>query len=425
MNEQQLRNVIRQVIREQRDMKGVSLLREYGDESGGKLYKAFVAPFVDVAKAAKLTSQDLLNSFKLIFKTLITISPEKLVKARGEYEKTRDSLEKEWAPIMKKVDEAIADSDFGLVSFAVAPNLFFGYQIGKFAMNAPTTVIDYFDQAGWEVPLADWLRKTGTGSESGRGGGSRGGGRADSDSGGVGTKIRKFFFGESIESDDNLITEADDEVKDKNKPEKLSKSNIGTEINKYFRETGFDKSLDELANQIIAAKESHAKQLIAASQEQIDTLKSFANAKDLPEFEKALQSAKSSGADVDAIQKKMDELKSDLAKKTADLKGDKKFKEDIAKKAKDKKITDSDISKAADDAAEEAANQALQELKTSISGSLKEAFDSMKKQVREELMKDMPNEKEPLYKTIMSTSTAKKLMSVIDSAVNSIGAASG
>lgn len=421
MNEQQLRHVIRQIISEQRQVRRTTLL-EYGDDDGGgKLYKAFVRPFVDVAVAAKLTSQDLLNTFKLIFKTLITVSPEKLVKAREDYEKTRDSLAKEWDPIMKRVDDSIDNSDFGLVAFAVAPNLFFGRQIGKFATNAPETVVDYFEKAGWDVPLSNWLKKPGTGSDdSGRGGRSSRGSGSGSESDGIGDKIRKFFFGESIDDDGDLLTEAEED-----KPQKLSSKNIDSELNKYFKETGFDKTLDDLTNQIIAAKEAHAKKLIEASQNQINTLKSFAAAKDLAEFEKALSDAKSSGADVDAIQKKLDELKKDLEKKSEELKKDEKFKADIQKKSKDKKMSDADFAKAADNAAVEASSQALKEIKSGISESLNEAFGALKKQMREELMKDMPNDKEPLYKSIMSTSNAKRIMDVIERAVNSVGAVGG
>jgi siroheme synthase (precorrin-2 oxidase/ferrochelatase) len=88
-------------------------------------------------------------------------------------------------------------------------------------------------------------------------------------------------------------------------------------------------------------------------------------------------------------------------------------------------VTDADILKAADDAAVQASKMALDDLKKSIAGSLNEAVGAMKKQIREELMKDMPNEKEPLYKTIMSTAKAKRLMDIINKTVNSIGATGG
>lgn len=436
MNEQQLRNVIRQVIREQKATRHETLLREYDDDyydyygggysgGGGKLYKAFVFPIVDeVGKALKLTSQDFLNSFKLIFKTLITISPKKLADARKEYTTTRDSLSKEWDPLMKKARASVEDSDFGIATFALAPNLFFGYQIGKFAIDAPETIIDYFDRAGWEVPMKDLLGRAAVETDVDRIGSGRGSDRSG-ESGSVGDKIRIFFFGESASKDGDLLSEADDSSTAK--PVKITGKNINVELNKYFEKTGFDKQLDELASQMIVAKKKHAEQLLSAAKNQIDTLKSlaFSAAKDLGEFEEALSSAKSSGADIDAIQKKINELKQDLEKKSLDLKKDKKFKEDIVKKSGKKDMTDDDIAKAADNAAIEASKQALGQIKESLKASIDKAPSVMKKQIRDELMEDMPDEKSAYYKAVMSSAKGKEMMDVINDAVdavNSIGA---
>ena len=418
MNEQQLRNVIRQVIREQQETRGSRLLREYDDDyggGGGKLYKAFVSPFVDVAKAAQLTSQDILNSFKLIFKTLITISPKKLADARKEYNSTRDSLSKEWDPLMKRARASVEDSDFGIATFALAPNLFFGYQIGKFALDAPETIVDYFERAGWDVPMASLLRSAADSTDKPDFGRSD---KSDSSDKSISDKIRIFFFGEAASKNGPLMLEADED-----KTTKITSKNIGTELNKYFKETGFDKQLDELATQLITAKKQHADELLSASKNQIDTLKSFAAAKDIGEFEKSLAAAKTSGADVDAIQKKIDDLKKDLEKKSSDLKSDKKFKEEIVKKAGKKEMSDDDISKAADSAALEASKQALGQIKENLSESINEALSSMKKQIRDELMEDMPDEKSPYFKAVMSSTKGKELMDVINNAVNSVGAA--
>ena len=433
MNERQLRGVIRQILQEQERSRS---LLEYdddygggGDGEGGALYKAFVKPFVDVLGAAKLASQNILNDIKLVFKTLITISPKKLVEARKEWRTTKDSLDKEWDPIMKQAKQSVGNSDVGILAFSVAPNLFFANQIGKFATSAPSTVVDYFEKAGWEVPLRDWLAKAPEDrdpSDRSGGGGGRSRGADDGEDKGILKSIRTFFFGEgALGPDGEILTEDDKKGDDKKKKNVLTKGNINDEINAYFKETGFDKKLDELANQLVEAKKKHADSLLGAAKQQIDTLKAFAAAKDIPEFEKVLVSAKSTGADVEAIQKKIDELKKDIEKKAVDLGKDQKFREEVAKKAKDKKVTDEDMKKAIMDAANQASTQAVEDLKKSVSDSLKESFDQLKKQIREELMDDVPDKEDPMYKSFAASPRGKEILDIIDKAVNSIGPTGG
>ena len=96
MNEQQLRHVITQMLITEDQYSGAS----------GRLYKAFIEPFVDVAKGVAIAGQSILNSLKLIFDTLTTISPKKLVKARDNYNKRKNVLDREWEPLLKKARES-------------------------------------------------------------------------------------------------------------------------------------------------------------------------------------------------------------------------------------------------------------------------------------------------------------------------------
>lgn len=434
MNEQQLRHVIRQVIRETADP---TLLREEN-----RLYTAFVTPFLDVAKAVKLTSQDVLNTFKLVFKTLTTISPEKLVDAREDYLETRKSLESEWRPILESAKTAIENSDFGIAAFAMAPNLFFGYQLGKFAKNVPGNIVDYFDEAGWNVPLKKFLGSTPDEDKirsmfddmfSSDGDDSRSSTRSSrgKETRGISDRLRIFFFGESVfNSSDKLIIE-DNSLERGSKSEndeqkstlakRLTSKNIDNQLTMYFKATGMDKSLNELAEKILEAKRNHAESLRSIAGQQINALKSFSNAKTIEEFDTAVKESAKSGADVAAIQEKLVKLKKDLEKKVADLKQDDKFKKEMKRKAKGKEVSDEDIDAAAQKSAKEVADKAIEDLKKEIASSLQNAMSEMKKQIIKELSDGLPDQSDPLYTRIMSTPMGKRLQAILNDATAGLG----
>jgi hypothetical protein len=441
MNESQLRKIIAQQLREEVNATSKSTLIEYYDQddygsrgSSNVLYKIFLSPMVDVLKATQLASQDILNSLKLIFKSLIILSPKKLVEARKDYEKTKESLDREWAPLIKKVESTVEGSGLDLVTFAVAPSVYMGYQFGKFAVNAPSTVADYFEKAGFDVPLGTWLKDIddydyGDGKDYDTGSDDRSSRRRStssratssaSESPGILDRLRIFFLGETAAHSDDLILEVSKD-EDNSKSSKLSKKNIESEIEKYFRETGFNKQLDKLAEDVIRAKQAHADKLLTASREQVSILKSFAKANNIEEFESAIKNAKSKGAEVEQIQKKIEALKADLQKKSAELKNDKSFKEKVQKSAKGKKISDDDIAKAADSAALEASKSAIAQLKQNVKESLDQSFDEIKKQIRAELSEDIPQKDSPLYSAFSNSNNGQRLLSIIDKAVNSIG----
>ena len=405
MNEQQLRHVITQMLITEDQYSGAS----------GRLYKAFIEPFVDVAKGVAIAGQSILNSLKLIFDTLTTISPKKLVKARDNYNKRKNVLDREWEPLLKKARDAIQDSDLGLVSFALAPNIFFGMQLVKFGAKAPETVAEYMKKAGWEIPLSSWLEKTPSEKSERERSAAR-----ESDKKGVLGALRTLFFGESISYEDKqLVTEANDE-----ETEGLTSNNFKEQLEAYFQETGFDKKLEELATEFINAKRDHANELLESANIQITLLKEFATAKDLAEFEKVLEKAKSNGLEVEEIEKKILELKSSLEKKSQELKTDKKFKDDIAKSAGDEAVSDADIETAAKSASEKAANNSFEELRKSVDESLQSSFEKLKDQIHEELTDDLPEENSPLYKIYTSTEKGKELMAVINTALASISPSS-
>ena len=433
MNESQLRKIIAQQLREElSDDLSKTLVEyydDYGDSSSGSknvLYKIFVSPMTNVLKATKLASQDILNSFKLVFTTLVSLSPKKLVKAREEYNATKKSLNSEWAPLMKRVGEVFESTDFNVVTFSMAPNIFFGYHLAKFAASdAPATVSDFFERVGFDIPLKKWfddIDDTTIENTPRRGSGSSGSGsRASSgdESPGILDRLRIFFLGESSLNDHELMLEAED---NKNSNQSgLNKKNIAPEIQKYFEKTGFDKTLDKLADDVINSKQAHANKLLEASREQVAILKSFASANSLEEFDSALDRAKSKGAEVDKIRQKIDALKADLQKKADEMKNDKSFKQKLQKSLKDKKISDDDVNSEVEKAMLAVSKNAINQIKNSVKDSLQQSFTEIKNQIREELSSDLPTKDSPVYTSFSNSKNGQKLLAIIDKAVNSLG----
>jgi inosine/xanthosine triphosphate pyrophosphatase family protein len=287
MDERKLRSVIVRILKENEGDAGFSYdPYEYsgygggggggGDSSSGPLAKAFLDPFKDLGKAFGAAGKDIINSTKLIVKSLYTFSPEKLNKARGEYNQRKKAIEQEWGPILKKTAGAIEGSDLGLITFALAPNIFFAIQMAKFAKGAPMAVGDYLDKAGLIPSLPDsWKQKIDRSAfssdrawEKFRSKNTRSG---KSDSGGSGSKsvsdrLKIFFFGQTIES---LSHSADDLIlEDDNKQASSSEEDYKKQFDALFGDQG-----EKLRDQIVDLKKGIAVAAVTDAKTQIDNIK--------------------------------------------------------------------------------------------------------------------------------------------------------
>jgi len=421
MNEQQLRSVIRQILKENQG--SAKILQEYGTEYRG-LLKHLTDPFKDVAKAFALTGQDILNSLGLMFDTLTTLSPKKLKKAREEYKKRNAEIGKKWEPIMAASKEALTKGDLGLILFAISPAEVIGYQLGKGLVKSVKNIPTYLRDAGWEIPFLSALgilppkgekereekRSTKT-TQVKKPLRARLNnifyGSSDYDYGDYGGYGGYGGYGESISHSENIISEED------KKNEKMSPQDFSKQLQDYFKAVGLDVELDKLYDGLYDSKKIQVDEIMKDVNDQLEILKRFSNAKLITDFDDIVKIAKSKNIDVSVLEKKLSDLKTGLEKKAADLK--KQLESDKTKKMSSEQIDD-----AVKEAAKNAASQALEELVSSSKESLEKSLVEMRKQVEETLTADWPDDKAAARSQLSKTAQGKKYLELIDGALNSI-----
>ena len=420
MDEQQLRNIIKQVVRESSSYTPVNLLVE--DEEGGALYKAFVSPFVDVVKSANVFTKDILNILGFAFKTLITFSPKKLREAREKYKTRRDKIAAEWKPLMDKAKKSLDNADIGLMAMIFAPNLYFGNLGAQIAGAGINTADEYLQALGLkqfvtgksdalEAKLERWLED----EERERNRTSEREGRE-----GLAGQLRVFFFGEAAWHDGNILSEADE---DKKKPSAGGASLDYSRLSQGLFGTGgpladlFVSSQEEM----LAAKKEQVDSLIGTANTIIGGMRSISQAKSLEDFEKALEVLKGQLAqrgdkeavDLAPIEKAIQSLKSQMEKKYEEVV---KGKESPAPQGTKKQDVEVVAKKASQDAFESAAG----ELRKMAADAAEQATKNYRETITAELMTDIPKTG-PLAKVFSDSSAGQQLSDLIKKAVGSIG----
>ena len=439
MNEQKLRSVIRQALNET-TVSHRRALHEYDDDygggsggdSGGALYKAFVSPFVDVAKSANLFTKDVLNILGFAFKTLITFSPKKLREAREKYTTRRDKIAQEWKPLMNKAKASIDNADVGLMAMVFAPNVYFGVLGSKIAGAGIDTADEYLQAMGLkqyvssksaslENKLENWLESEER--ERNREQGTR-------DREGLGPRLRMFFFGEAAWHQGSVLTEAEADADKKDITDKKQSAGATFDYNqtaqKLFGEGGplsdlFAKAQEEM----LAAKKEQVDELVGTANIIVGGLLEISRAKSIEDFEGALgllsdqlvQRGDKEVVDLDPINKAIQGLKSEMQKKYDEVV---KGKASPAPKGADK----GDIETVAKRASQEAFEAAACELRKMASDAASEAAKNYKQTISSELVSDLPT-KGPMAAALESSKSGQALIALIKKAVDSIGGTGG
>ena len=417
MNEQQLRSVIRQILKE--SQRSSDIVLEYGGTEHRGLLGRLIDPFKDVAKAVALTGQDVLNSLGLMFDTLTTLSPAKLKKAREEYKKRNSAIGRQWEPIMRASDSAISNSDLGLILFASNPSMFLGAKLGQVSLETITSIPEYLADAGWEIPLLGAIGIVTPKGERDR----REKASTRTEKKPLQIRLKNIFYGasdydysgsgtsESRMHSKNLINE------DNEKPKTtLTSQNFGKQLDDYLDATGFDSEISDLYDSLYDSKKEQVDSIMKDVSDQLSVLKKFANAKSFKDFDDVIKNAKSVDVNVNALEKKLADLKSELEKKAADLR-----KQLESSSAKDnKKMTSEEIDSAVNDAASKAASEALSELISASKDTLQKSLSEMRNQVEETLTADWPEDKSSARSRLSKTAEGKKYLALIDGALDNI-----
>ena len=113
------------------------------------LYSTFVQPFTDVVDAVGLTGQDILNTLRLSFDLIFTLSPKKMQEAHASFDQKSEKINAKWAPIMERTDEALANSDLNLFALVMAPEIFLASEALAAGYQAAESMNSYLADSGW------------------------------------------------------------------------------------------------------------------------------------------------------------------------------------------------------------------------------------------------------------------------------------
>lgn len=404
--------------------RGPDIILEYGEDYRGQLFKAFVEPFVDVAKSAKLFGQDVLNSLRLAFDTLTTFSPAKLRAARDEYKGRRDKIAREWQPLMAKAGESLQNADVALAAMVFAPSLFFGAQALKVGGKAPRTVADYLEGAGWKVPILGALASSG-GSRGGKGFEEKfeswladqetASKRAEAERGrsGIAGRLRVFFFGEAAWQQGPLLTEVEgDDAQGMSRPE------LAAALDEMVRDF-LEPALAGAQEEMLVAKREQAAALVATANAVIGGLRSLAQADSPQGFEEALGKLESGLAtagvedvDLDPVRDAVRSLKVSMERAHEKVKG--------AQGPAPRGSKPEDIEAVAKQASRQAFEQAAGELRKMADEAASVAVKNYRDAIARELAADIPL-KGQVAQGIAGSESGARVFEIIKGAVDAIG----
>lgn len=474
MNERHLRNVIRQMLFENEGgdygpggYGGSGLGYEdinyspsggggdYGSGPRGTLLKIFWSPFADVAKAARLSAQDVLNVLRLTLTTAIRLSPEKLANARKKYEERKSKIDQQWAPILKSSYSAIADSDIGLITLTFAPQLFFAAAIAKTAYTGPSAVARFFGQSGWldfNIIPKSWKKAAESDDkwkEFVKDSKKKRSRRSESESSNsISARLKKFFFGESVSemvifSGKSIILEKED----KDQGGAPSPKDMLNFLKGHPAGQAIMQALESVRTELITAKKEFSNDLFAEASLAVSRARelisgpltqAFKDAKTFDDLDKAVSGITQGGETLKSVKERIEQTKNSMEeikkKKFDEIKNEYEVKpgNDKEKEQKEKKLNEliNDFKKpeanlspedkntirnidtekdpeeklkivcliAAKEAAQAVAGAQFNEMKGAFMKSIPEEsvirdyLESIAKNVKEELLKDVPKE---------------------------------
>lgn len=402
---------------------GRDIILEYGEDYRGQLFKAFVEPFVDVAKSAKLFSQDVLNTLKLAFDTLTTLSPKKLREARDKYKDRRDKIAREWEPLMKKAGESL-QGDVALAAMVFAPNLFFGAQSVKALGKAPRSVADYLEGAGIKLPLLSAFASSAGGKTGGSledkfdawlDGQEKAAKRASEEAArsGILGKLRVFFYGEAAWQQGPLLTEApEDEAPG------MSREELASALDEMVRDF-LEPALRGAQEEVLAAKREQAEALVSAANAVIGGLRALAAARGPGELETALDKmaaglTATGSADIDLgpVREAVQSLKASMEQAYEKAKGTQGPAPEGSKPE--------DVEAVAKRAAEQAFEQAASELRKMAGEAADAATKGYREAIAKELASDIPL-KGPAAQALAGSAAGAELLELVKGAVDAVG----
>jgi len=378
------------------------------------LWNTFVAPFTDIVKAAALSTQDILSAVKLNLDLLLALDPDTVKAAHEKYDKRKADLDAKWKPIMD-ANKAAGGGDAALLTFAVAPAMFLGAQLGKGAAKAPANVYDYLEDSGWSLPLRSLIPNASPPKDN----------EPDKDKSlidhgkDIVGKLADLFFIAHHAPEGPLMTEksntkgpltlsigeADDlqekEGDEKKEEKKETIKDIDAELKSYFEETGLDQVFKDQAEEMLDMREEMLDDLLSKVKPQLDLLVSLIDAQTPEAFGEALEVAKQNGLSQAVPPNFLQEFE----KQAAEIAKDEKFVEDLKKEKPE--ITEEEV-------LETAKTTAFANSKEELQVQLEQGGEEIVNQALEAIEYDMPDEQE--QKIIEKTPIGKQYYEIYEKA---------
>jgi len=305
------------------------------------LYSTFVQPFTDVVDAVGLTGQDILNTLRLSFDLIFTLSPKKMQEAHASFDQKSEKINAKWAPIMERTDEALANSDLNLFALVMAPEIFLASEALAAGYQAAESMNSYLADSGWKIPFASAILGYTPDSGGGSSSGASGGGDGQSLLG----KLTSLFGIESAWHKGQLILEKDESQKPEKEPD------FKKAMKQYLKETGLTKQFEADAKELLEIQEEFVQDVLDAALPNLALINDLTQSTDIETFTKAITDAEQAGLDLQAAG--LDKVKAGVDDAAQKLAQSDEFRTQVAEESgknineKSEELTDKEVEDAA------------------------------------------------------------------------------
>jgi hypothetical protein len=94
-----------------------------GLNEAATLFSTFVQPLTDVFKTAKMAALQSLSAVWMMFRSLLAFDPEKLKALNEEHDKRVETVEKQYADVLKRTNASLTEPDASVAFMLFAPKL--------------------------------------------------------------------------------------------------------------------------------------------------------------------------------------------------------------------------------------------------------------------------------------------------------------
>jgi len=362
-------------------------------EQEHNLYTTFIQPFTDVIDAAKLTGQDILNSLRLSFDLLTTLSHKKREAAINKFDKRKAKIEEKWKPITDRNMAAMANADLDVIALVFFPAAFITSEAAAATWKSAGSMHDYLVDSGWRIPLVSTILGR-PADDIGPGSGKDRDKTTHEDPAekkkSLLGRLAGLFYIEGSWHAGDLITEQDEENPKKEPDFKKA-------ITKYFEETGLTTEFEKSAKELLNAQNELMDDILEDALPRLKLLSTLTQTANIDEFIEAIDNARS---EIDLKATGMDKIKQDMEESATKLMQSEEFKKQIAdelginppaKEGDDQTGTDTSAEIPQDKLEDAAKNVAFANAKQNFDEKLRSGKNKLKEEALQLVEEQSPN----------------------------------